>query len=175
MANRTVEERLTELEADRGEWRAALRVRVKGFSKLEDRAVELSKSTREYWRLKAELLDLLLFSLQPLLGLMFADGSMQKIRKELSECFGQADALLGVFPVGGKFGEHKALDIRFKPGLTGWRTNSLVKYVLTPELKKRDAGGVEMWVLLSQPEMARRYKRRAESQRGNSRNQRQRA
>lgn len=162
MAERTLEERVTTLEENKDEWNATLRVRVKGFSKLEERCVDLSRTSKEYWRLKSELLELLLFTLQPMLAGMFKDGGDVKVHREFSECFGQADFFLGIFPVGGRFGERKALDIRFRPGLNAWRTNALVKFVLSPALKKSE-GGVEMWVPLSAPEQARRQKRRAQS------------
>lgn len=60
--------------------RFQLFVRVKGRSKLDEPCVELGRPSKEFWRLQAELLVLLLLSLQPLL-----------IKKELSECFGQAE------------------------------------------------------------------------------------
>lgn len=150
---KSMEARVSSLEESRDEWNSSLRVRCKGFTHLAARCKELQGTTREFWRVKCELFELFTHTFAPILVSLFPNGADAKVKGELNEVFGQSEAFLGIFPVGGRWGEEKAIDIRFKPGLIALRANTLVKNFLTPEMKKAGAGEVELWVPLSAPEI----------------------
>lgn len=76
--------------------------------------------------MKPELFELAMYTLQPLLGVMFTEDGSAKVAKELSECLSYPDSILGIFPVGGKWGEESAINLRFRPGIAAWRANALI-------------------------------------------------
>lgn len=77
--------------ASRG-WEATLRFRASGFKKLSMRCHEINDDKRGFWRLKAELPDLLLEDLGPVLPQLFPD-ERQKVRQELVEVLKEEFAL----------------------------------------------------------------------------------
>lgn len=95
----SVESRLSSLENSRDEWNPTPRVRCKGFTRLTDRCRELRSAPREFWKIKRELLELVMISLGPVLSFVFPGGADVKVKGELTKVLGQAVALLGVFPV----------------------------------------------------------------------------
>ena len=72
--------------------------------------------------------------------------------------------LVGVFPVGGRFDGADAVDIRYRPGLAGFRANFLIATVLSPLLKRvAEPRPLEVWVPLSSAEVKRRDRKRDRS------------
>ena len=140
--------------------------RVKNCRALSARGVALDTGSREFWRLKHEVLDLLLTDLGPLLPKHFRPDLEKQILCELKETVGKPDLLLGIFPVGSKWGQEKSVDIRFKPSLAALRVHNLLKTTVLPALKSMtsDDNAFGLWVPLSQPEMTRKQKRKANTE-----------
>ena len=166
MESKNVEERLKVLEERTDEWHATLRVRIVGATALSERGVELASGTREYWKLKVETAELLLIDLDPLMPVLFPETSQRNsIRQEFKECLAHPDFVYGVFPIAGKWGSEKSLDLRMRAGLYGLRFHALIKTVLGPKLKQL-GGQFQMWVPLSQTEMGKRDRKRKEREEG---------
>ena len=165
-----MEDRLKSLENDRDEWKSCCKVRVQGCEGLTKRLHHLHSTSKEFWRIKTELVDLLHPALNPIVE-SFPVENRTRIRTEIQDVFGNSDALLGVFPVGAPWTQEKALDIRFKPSLLSLRANHLVKFVLGPKLREKESD-FKLWVPLSAPEMERKQKRRERNGDGRSRSAR---
>ena len=135
-------------------WDQVLRFRVSGFEKLSNRCHEISRGSREFWRLKHEVGDLMLHSLGPDL---FGPNDA-KIKGELAECL-QEPWLLGVFPVGGRWPDEKSIEIRMRPSLAAFRLQALVKGHLSPKLKQREDLTMKCWIPLTHVELQRKAKR----------------
>ena len=86
-------------------------------------------------------------------------GCQTQIRSELRGILTSEEELIGVFPVGGDWGQNTAVDIRFRPSLIAMRLSDLVRSTLRPFLSNLN-GPVKCWVPLSQGEMSRRRKRK---------------
>ena len=157
-----MEARLAQLEDKVAEWDATLRVRVKGCQPLLEEAREIEGGSKEFWRLKEKVGDILLRALtEELTKCPQASNAVPDTwRTELTQVF-RAEFLVGVFSVGGKFSSSELVDIRFRPGLQGLRANFLVKDCLTRILKEIPQASFGMWVPLSAPETKRRRKRAA--------------
>ena len=152
---KSVEDRLKVLEERTDEWHATLRVRIVGATALSERCEELAKGTHECWKLKVETAELLLIDLEPLMPVLFPDVQQR------NECLAHQEYVYGVFPIAGKWGSEKSLDLRMKAGLYGLRLHALVKTVLGPKLKQQ-GGQFQMWIPLSQTEMGKRDRKRKE-------------
>ena len=63
-----VQQRLEKLEDFRSEYEALNRVRIKGFHELLEEAKLLQTGSKEFWRLKAKLFDLLWQKLEPVMS-----------------------------------------------------------------------------------------------------------
>ena len=166
----TMEHRLEKLEDSVSDWQAALRIRIEGCDSVAKRARELNNTSKEFWRMKAEVADLLLKDLATCLIQCFPlEVERGRVQSELTESF-PADAVVGVFPQGAPWGSEKSIDIRFRPGLRALRANHLVKHVLAPKIKIHcKDSSCKIWVPLSSAEMSKRNKRR---DRGRSRSTR---
>ena len=120
MDSKNVEERLKVLEERTDEWHATLRVRIVGATALPELGVELASGTREYWKLKVETAELLLIDIEPLMPMLFPEVSQcNSIHQEFKECLAHPDFVYGVFPISGKWGSEKSLDLRMRAGLYG--------------------------------------------------------
>ena len=157
----TLENRVAKLEEFQSDMMACYRIRLSGCPTLEKRCLEFFNGDRKFWVLKDKLLTLVLKDLEGPLQAVFPDTSkLASVLGELKEVLGTPPALQGVFPVGGKWGEHVALDVKWKPGLIGLRATDLVKMVIGPQLREASTE-TKVWVSLSSGEMARRRKRKA--------------
>ena len=157
----TLENRVAKLEEFQSDMMACYRIRLSGCPTLEKRCLEFFNGDRKFWVLKDKLLTLVLKDLEGPLQAVFPDTSkLASVLGELKEVLGTPPALQGVFPVGGKWGEHVALDVKWKPGLIGLRATDLVKMVIGPQLREASTE-TKVWVPLSSGEMARRRKRKA--------------
>ena len=161
---KSVEERLTALEIFKEEVSKTTKVRFVGADKLSKRGLELHTSSREFWRLKLEVCDLLLESLDPLLLTLFPEESKRTaVRNEFKECLclSHVEYINGIFPAGGEWGKERAIDLRMRYGCVSCRFDHLVRTVLSPALKAAP-GPVrfQMWVPLTQHEMKKRQERR---------------
>ena len=85
-------------------------------------------ATREFWHLKGELMDLIYPELNELLEKVYTGEELVQIQGEVCTCLSYESAVLGVFPVGGTWGEQKMVDLRFKPGLLGLRFHQVIKH-----------------------------------------------
>ena len=66
--------------------------------------------------------------------------------------------------VGGRFYGADVVDIRYRPGLAGFRANFLIATVLSPLLKRvAEPRPLEVWVPLSSAEVKRRDRKRDRS------------
>ena len=131
-------------------------MRVKGCPALLAAAQELDKGTKEFWKLKEQVGDLVREDLEPLVAHNLTPDNVRAAKQEWKVCIA-AEGLVGVFPVGGSWGSPPAIDIRCKPGLHDLRLNYLLRTVL---MKGVDTAHFGLWVPLSAPE-ARRRKRKA--------------
>lgn len=149
-------------------WDATLRFRINGFEAVSKRCHALASSSKpEYWRLKQEIGELLLQDLDTWLPELFGAES-HKIRAELVESLKEED-LLGIFPMGKKFPDENAIDVRFQPSLGALRCHNLLKKHLIPKLKTREDCPLRVWVPMTQADMAKRNRRlegRSRSRRG---------
>ena len=134
---------------------------MEGMTAVNDRMMALVNRKEGLWQVKAELYDLLMQDLDPILAAMTDTAKQVQIRAELRETLGNGDEVVGVFPVGGPWGKHTGLDIRFKPSLQALRFSQLVKRGLHPFLKEHPS--LSIWVPLSRAEMSKKRKRQEES------------
>ena len=92
------------------DWQAALRIRIEGCDSVAKRARELNNTSKEFWRMKAEVADLLLKDLATCLIQCFPlEVERGRVHSELTESFA-ADAVVGVCPQGAPLGfreEHR--------------------------------------------------------------------
>lgn len=156
-ATESLESQMKTLSERQQSWDQVLRFRVSGFEKLSNRCHEISRGSREFWRLKHEVGDLMLHSLGPYMQDLFGPNDA-KIKGELAECL-QEPWLLGVFPVGGRWPDEKSIDIRMRPSLAAFRMHALVKSHLSPKLKQREDLIMKCWIPLTQAEMQRKAKK----------------
>ena len=120
--SKSMEDRIAALEERTDEWQSALRVRIQGADKLSARGLELAQGSKEFWKLKSEVVDLLLDTLDPLLPTLLPDSAKRlSVRNELREVLSLPEYIYGVFPIGGKWGSEKSLDVRMKAGLAALR------------------------------------------------------
>ena len=109
---KSVEERLIALEIFKEEVSKTTKVRFVGADKLSKRGLELHTSSREFWRLKIEVCDLLLESLDPLLPSLFPEESKRTaVRNEFKECLSHVEYINGISPAGGDWGKERAIDL----------------------------------------------------------------
>ena len=147
-----LEARVTRIEDGLSEWNATTRTRWEGLTALEKRMCDLFKSKSGMWQVKAELYELVLHDLDAPLGCMEDIARQTQIRSELRGLLTSAEEIIGVFPSGGEWGKHTAIDIRFRPSLIALRFSDLVRSTLRPFLKQLN-GPIMCWVPLSQGEM----------------------
>ena len=144
------------LEDFRSEYEALNRVRIKGFHELLEEAKLLQNGSKELWRLKAKLFDLLWQKLEPVMSQVQEGEQLAGAKSELAERL-QEDGLVGVFPVGGAWGGTSVVDVRTRPGLQALRLNFLVcAQSLHRHSKKLPQPEFGMWVPVSAAEMKKR-------------------
>ena len=163
MAGPSTADRLEKLEDRVSEWDATLRIRVKGCKDLLAEGLELEKGTREFWKLKDRTGPLLQAAVGDALKGLPPGDIPEHLMSELGQAFHPA-GLVGVFPVGGRFDGADVVDIRYRPGLAGFRANFLIATVLSPLLKRvAEPRPLEVWVPLSSAEVKRRDRKRDRS------------
>lgn len=166
MADKTIEDRVSALEANKDDWGTPLKLRFSGCEKLEARGKELAQGSKEFWKLKSELFELLWPDLEPHILKAFGNES-EKIRAELYEVLSYPSFFVGVFPTGGPWGSCKSVDVKFRPCLLGLRAHDMIARLVSPKLKEINAG-VSVWVPMSPTDMKKREARRNQN-RGRSR------
>ena len=124
----------------------------------ESRIQDLLAKKEPLWKLKAELYDLAITDLDPVLATMQDMGNQVRCRAELRECLSAVEDIVGIFNVGGGWGHHTAVDLRFRPSMTALRMSQLVRHHLRA-LTHFDGSPIKVWVPLSQGEMSRKRKR----------------
>ena len=154
-----MEARISRIEDGLSEWTATTRTRWEGLTTLNQRMCDLYKNKGGMWHVKKELFDLVFNDLDHALGSMEDIARQTQIRSELRGILTSQKELIGVFPVGGDWGQNTAVDIRFRPSLIAMRLSDLVRSTLRPFLTQLN-GPVKCWVPLSQGEMSRRRKRK---------------
>ena len=113
------DERLNKLEEFRSEQESTLRFRLEGFHALEAWCVKESKGAREFWRVKQQLVDLM----WPDLCLVYQEPDSTPLKQEAEQCLKVDTAVMGVFPLGGHWGEQKCVDYASTPAL--WLCGSI--------------------------------------------------
>eukprot|EP00435_Cladocopium_sp_Y103_P050363 s395_g15.t1 len=152
METKSVEDRLTALEERTDEWNSTLRVRIVGATALAKRGSELADGTREFWKLKTETVELLLIDMPNL----FPDPTQRNtIRLELKESLSHLEFVFGVFPIAGRWGSEKSIDLKMRAGLPAMRSHALVKTILGTKLKQF-GGQFQLWIPFSQTDMKRK-------------------
>ena len=131
------------------------------MTSLDKRLMELHETKAGMWKIKEELFTLLVSDLDPHLSALPDAARQMQIRAEMRETLGTGQDLIGVFPVGGPWGRHTALDIRFRPSLGALRFCQLVKRELRAVLLP--VSGKACWVPLSQAEMGKKRKRQQDA------------
>ena len=107
-----VQQRLEKLEDFRSEYEALNQVRIKGFHELIEEAKLLQAGSKEFWRLKAKLFDLLWKKLEPVMSQVLEREQLGGAKSELAQCL-QKNGLVGVLPVGrGGWGGTTTVDVR---------------------------------------------------------------
>ncbi|CAE7583649.1 unnamed protein product [Symbiodinium natans] len=117
---------------------------------LDKRLMELHETKAGLWKIKEELFTLLLVDLDPHLSSLPDAARQMQIRAEIRDTLGAGGDIVGVFPVGGTWGHHTALDI-----------HQLVKRDLRALLLP--VTGKACWVPLSQAEMTKKRKRQQDA------------
>ena len=110
--------RIEKLEDFKSEQEALTRVRVKGVPALLKGAKALESGSKDFWRLKARVGELVWNQLEPLLATQVKGDTLEGAKRKFLVCTAP-DGLVGVFPVGGSWANPPAVDIRSKPGLQG--------------------------------------------------------
>ena len=95
--------RVEKLEDFKAEQDSLARVRVKGCPALLAAAQELDKGTKEFWKLKEQVGDLVWENLEPLVAHNLTPENVRAAKQEWKVCTA-AEGLVGVFPVGGSWG-----------------------------------------------------------------------
>ena len=98
------------------DWAAVTRTRWTGVAVWEARAQDLLAKKGPLWKLMAELYDLAITDLDPVLSTMQDMGNQVRCRAELRECLSAVEDIVGIFNVGGSWGRHTAVDLRFFDG-----------------------------------------------------------
>ena len=73
---------------------------AEGFHELFEEAKLLQTGSKEFWRLKAKLFDLLWQKLEPVMSQVLEEEQLAGAKSELAQYL-QEDGLVGVFPVQG--------------------------------------------------------------------------
>ena len=81
-----VQRRLEKLEDFRSEYEALNRVRLKGLHELIEEAKLFQASSKEFWRLKAKLKDLLWKKLEPVMSQVLEGEQLAGAKSELAQC-----------------------------------------------------------------------------------------
>ena len=121
----SMDNRVARLEERTRAWDSTLKVRLSGFTAVSKRCHELAAGTRQFWKLKQEIADLMLIDLGPHLKELFPV-TANNIQNELVESL-KEEFLVGMFPTGAKWPNEKSIDIVMKPGLPSLRMNLLVR------------------------------------------------
>ncbi|CAE6973016.1 unnamed protein product [Symbiodinium sp. CCMP2592] len=108
--------RLEFLEDRMGEWDSLTRIRVKGVPALVTQARELAQGSREFWRLKDTVGQLVWDVVGPILSPVVQEPALSAMRDEwLLGC--HKEGLQGIFPIAGKWQDTHMFDIRVRCGL----------------------------------------------------------
>ena len=126
---------------------------------LEKRMCDLFKSKSGMWQVKQELYELVLHDLDAPFGRMEDIARQTQIRSELRGILTSVVEIIGVFPSGGEWGKHTAIDIRSRASLIAVSFSDLVRSTPRPFLKQLN-GPIKCWRPLSEGEMTKRRKRR---------------
>ena len=153
----TMDNRVARLEERTRAWDSTLKVRLSGFTALSKRCHDLAAGTRQFWKLKQEIADLILIDLGPHLKELFPV-TANNIQNELVESL-KEEFLVAIFPTGAKWPNEKSIDIVMKPGLPSMRMNLLVRCHIQPKLRSREDLNLDLWVPMTQDEMERRSRR----------------
>eukprot|EP00439_Symbiodinium_sp_Y106_P009589 s3364_g1.t1 len=106
---------------------------------------ELYKNKGGMWNVKKELFDLVFNDLDHALGSMEDIARQTQIRSELRGILTSEEELIGVFPVGGDWGQNTAVDIRFRPSLIAMRLSDLVRLRVDFISFHRSTAGGQYW------------------------------
>ena len=100
-----VVERIEKLEDFKSEQEALTRVRVKGVPALLGEAKVLESGSKEFWRLKARVGELVWNHLEPLLAKQLQGDTLESAKREFLVYLvcTALDGLVGVFLVGGSW------------------------------------------------------------------------
>jgi hypothetical protein len=156
-SRQTMDNRVARLEERTRAWDSTLKVRLSGFTALSKRCHDLAAGTRQFWKLKQEIADLILIDLGPHLKELFPV-TANNIQNELVESL-KEEFLVAIFPTGAKWPNEKSIDIVMKPGLPSMRMNLLVRCHIQPKLRSREDLNLDLWVPMTQDEMERRSRR----------------
>lgn len=154
------------------EWEAVCRVRCKGVPAIQAEALRLMDTSKELWRLKEAVPEMIWTLISPVLAQSTPDPQdLAKLKGEFDGCM-RPENLQGIFPVGSPWSSAETVDLKFKPGLPALRFNHLLSTIIGPALKgsrtveeANAQNSIQLWVPLPSAVLKKR-KRRADADDG---------